>query len=346
MDANGDNQRRLTNTPGPDTQPEWSPDGNYFVYTHEFSKYGKIYISELNGSSPKLLFENSDGYAGYPVWSASATISDEPVFGPASCASDDDGDFKLDYVTNTFTTKEAYPYVIFPYRNMSPDLTTSMVWDYEKKDADAVNMALAWKYDESGWYIASAGGFPLSYVGPGQVTIQLKIGDQLMQELTCAVVSPEETSGSTSGKPQDKLVWVAAYTYDPKNWSEGDHTYYFSGKSSTANDISQMNTIKVSSTVALYDGYVLLRPKSQLARINGACSAIQSVNPNQMTRFHIGYTTDTEMTYDDAVIFFDKLDVTVFWDTGNSAKLVRQKIVPYQADQWTADICSYAKTKK
>ncbi|MFT3894965.1 MAG: DPP IV N-terminal domain-containing protein [Anaerolineales bacterium] len=346
MDANGANQKRVTQTPGADVNPEWSPDGNYFAYTHESSQNGKIYVSDLNGSSPELLYENMGRYAGYPSWSASAVLSDEPVFGPASCASDTNGDLKLDYITNTFTTKEAYPYVIFPYRNMSPDLTTSIIWDYEKKDADTLNMALAWKYNESGWYIAFAGGLPLSTVGPDIVTIQLKIGDQLMQEITCEVVSPEQSSASTNTEQSKKTIWVAAYTYDPENWSDGKHIYHFESKSANSNDVSPEYTVKVSSSATVHDGYVLLRPKNMLAKINGVCSTVDAVHPGQLTRFHVGYTTEKEMTYEDALSFFENLDARVFWDNGNSAKLVYHEILVFQTDEWTADICTYTTTKK
>ncbi len=32
MDANGDNQRRLTNSPGQDSAPAWSPDGQRIAF--------------------------------------------------------------------------------------------------------------------------------------------------------------------------------------------------------------------------------------------------------------------------------------------------------------------------
>lgn len=189
MDADGKNQRRLTNTPGNDTDPEWSPDGNYFAYAHDTSGVGEIYVMNLNGTPPVLLFENATKSAlGLPAWSNAANISSDPVFGPPFCLRDTNGDMKPDAVTNTFSTGELMPFVAFPYRNMSPSLSTSVKWDYENSDMDSLNMALAWKHGESGWYIAPAGGLPLSTIGPRNVTVQLYIGDELMQEIECEVI--------------------------------------------------------------------------------------------------------------------------------------------------------------
>jgi Tol biopolymer transport system component len=190
MDSDGANQHRLTTSPGQDTDPEWSPDGNYFAYAHGDSKFGEIYISDLTGSSRELLFENTGQYAGFPAWSHSAKISDEPVFGPPFCLHDTNNDLKPDAVTTTFSTEELLPYVAFPYRNMAANLATSVRWDYENSDMDSLSMALAWKHGENGWYIAPAAGLPLAQIGPRKVTIQLLIGEELMQEITCEIVQP------------------------------------------------------------------------------------------------------------------------------------------------------------
>jgi Tol biopolymer transport system component len=200
MDVNGENQKRLTAVAGNDTDPEWSPDGSYFAYAHGDSQFGEIYISDLSDSSPELLFKNTGQYAGFPAWSPSATISDEPVFGPPFCVRDTNGDMTPDAVTNTFPTEDFMLFVAFPYRNMTPSLTTSVKWDYENSDMDSLNMALAWKYGESGWYIAPAGGLSLSMIGPRKVTIQLFIGDELMQGIECEIVPSDhqETTAPTS----------------------------------------------------------------------------------------------------------------------------------------------------
>jgi len=201
MDADGKNQRRLTNTPGNDTEAEWSPYGNYFAYTHDTSGIGEIYIMDLLGSTPKLLFENTNKTKlGLPTWSITANVSNKPVFGAPFCMRDTDGDMKPDIATNTFSTEDLFPFVAFPYRNMTPNLTTSVKWDYEDSDMDSLNMALAWKNGETGWYVAPAGGMSLSMIGPRKVTIQLFIGDELMQEVECEIVpsDPQDASAPTS----------------------------------------------------------------------------------------------------------------------------------------------------
>ena len=38
MDADGSNQRRLTNRPGSDDHPEWSPDGTKIAFNSEESR--------------------------------------------------------------------------------------------------------------------------------------------------------------------------------------------------------------------------------------------------------------------------------------------------------------------
>ena len=192
MDVDGKNQRRLTNTPGNDTEAEWSPYGNYFAYNHDTSGIGEIYIMDLLGSTPKLLFENTNKTTlGLPAWSITADVDDQPVFGPPFCMRDTDGDMKPDAVTNTFSTEDVIPFVVFPYRNMTSNLTTSVKWDYENSDMDSLNMSLAWKSGESGWYIAPAGVLPLSEIDPQKITIQLSIGDELMQEIECDMVSSD-----------------------------------------------------------------------------------------------------------------------------------------------------------
>jgi TolB protein len=61
MNANGSDQRALTNTPEPEAFPEWSPDGSQIAFQRGFS----LYVMNDDGSDERLLAENG----GDPGWS-------------------------------------------------------------------------------------------------------------------------------------------------------------------------------------------------------------------------------------------------------------------------------------
>ena len=76
MDANGRNQRRLTNHPNNDWSPSWSPDGKRIVFMsnrdghvhfHGWSTY-EIYVMDADGGNQQRLTENRK-IDWDPVWS-------------------------------------------------------------------------------------------------------------------------------------------------------------------------------------------------------------------------------------------------------------------------------------
>ena len=76
MDTDGGNQRNLSNAPGDDQYPSWSPDGMQIVFTADRS--GKdwnrqIYVMNADGGNPQNLTNNpdDDGWPDdrYPSWS-------------------------------------------------------------------------------------------------------------------------------------------------------------------------------------------------------------------------------------------------------------------------------------
>ena len=68
MDADGNNQIRLTNHPEDDSQPSWSPDGGRIAFvSNRNGGIRQIYVMDSNGKNVKLL---TNGILGsYPAWS-------------------------------------------------------------------------------------------------------------------------------------------------------------------------------------------------------------------------------------------------------------------------------------
>ncbi len=77
MDADGGNQRNLTNHPARDSSPSWSPDGKRIVFVsdrdgHVHAKRGsptsEIYVMDADGGNPQNL-TNSPFHDSSPSWS-------------------------------------------------------------------------------------------------------------------------------------------------------------------------------------------------------------------------------------------------------------------------------------
>ncbi len=73
MDADGENQRRLTNNPSNDRNPSWSPDGKRIAFASDRNKERgnhnyEIYVMDADGGNPQRLTNNPDGDR-YPSWS-------------------------------------------------------------------------------------------------------------------------------------------------------------------------------------------------------------------------------------------------------------------------------------
>ena len=70
MDADGSNQRRLTNDPNNDMYPSWSPDGKRIAFSSDRNKRFNydIYVMDADGGNPQNLTENRNDDR-YPSWS-------------------------------------------------------------------------------------------------------------------------------------------------------------------------------------------------------------------------------------------------------------------------------------
>jgi TolB protein len=69
MDANGSNQRQLTNNGHININPAWSPDGKHIVFQSWQDKTYQIYIMDADGSNPRNL-TNNNFYNYTPAWSS------------------------------------------------------------------------------------------------------------------------------------------------------------------------------------------------------------------------------------------------------------------------------------
>lgn len=85
MDANGSNVRRLTTSPGIDTEPVFSPDGSKIAFASTRSGNLDIWVMNADGSNPQQL-TNSAFHETEPTWSPDGTklaytrvISDGPL---------------------------------------------------------------------------------------------------------------------------------------------------------------------------------------------------------------------------------------------------------------------------
>ena len=68
MDADGKNPRNLTNNPGDDLFPAWSPDGQRIVFTSLRDGNNEIYVMGAAGRNPYRL-TNNPAFDICPVWS-------------------------------------------------------------------------------------------------------------------------------------------------------------------------------------------------------------------------------------------------------------------------------------
>lgn len=67
MRSDGSGQRRLTQTPGPDVDPAWSPDGRKIAFASRRAGRSDIYVMNADGSSPRRLTRKPFDEA-QPAW--------------------------------------------------------------------------------------------------------------------------------------------------------------------------------------------------------------------------------------------------------------------------------------
>jgi Tol biopolymer transport system component len=59
MDANGSNEQALTTDLAADTQPEWSPDGEWIAFLSDRSGHVDLYVVHPDGTGLRRLTRNA-----------------------------------------------------------------------------------------------------------------------------------------------------------------------------------------------------------------------------------------------------------------------------------------------
>ena len=137
--------------------------------------------------------------------------------------------------------------------------------------------------------------------------------------------------------------WVIAFAIElpPLFGLPGEHKYYFEADWLDGSWVGENLFVTISDTAPMYDGYVLLRPFGLRARMgDGTCQSIDPVIfPGQLARFHVGFTSDPAVTYEEALAFFENFQVRVVLDEVILFPLFAHEIVP--SDQWPQYMCSF-----
>jgi TolB protein len=81
MNADGSDQRRLTNSPYEDRDPVWSPDGSQILYGRVLLDRGEIRVMSADGSNQRQLIA---GAAAQAAWSPDGTRIVFPRYSPGS----------------------------------------------------------------------------------------------------------------------------------------------------------------------------------------------------------------------------------------------------------------------
>jgi len=71
VNVDGSGLLRLTNDPGHDVDPSWSPDGKRIAFASDRAGSSNIYIMDADGSNPVLRTNRGSSYS--PAWSADGT---------------------------------------------------------------------------------------------------------------------------------------------------------------------------------------------------------------------------------------------------------------------------------
>lgn len=183
MHADGSGVTQLTKN-STSYEPAWSPDGNYIAFTSERTGKPEIFLMRADGSGLRQLTDDlHENYA--PRWAPEGvTMSSQPWFGPPFCMLDADGDFQPDTETAAFNSGEL-GYIMFPYRNMTNGVSFGHQWTVADSDFNPMFLS-PWDGGSSGWHTS----YSFVSAGAGDVSIQLYIEGQVVQEVVCGIIEP------------------------------------------------------------------------------------------------------------------------------------------------------------
>jgi TolB protein len=74
INPDGSDFRKLTDNPGIDSDPSFSPDGFKLVYRSRRNDQDAIVIMNVDGSHPRVIVSPDSTYCGHPVWSPDGTL--------------------------------------------------------------------------------------------------------------------------------------------------------------------------------------------------------------------------------------------------------------------------------
>jgi Tol biopolymer transport system component/predicted GH43/DUF377 family glycosyl hydrolase len=333
--------------------PTWSPSGKWIAFDRGADNDYRLFIVPPTGGVPKLVREDafmaswapngqrlafhqpSDGsIRTIDLKGGSETIVAERGIGPAWSPDGEWIAFELD--------GDVWRVSVDSRGNPLGDpiqLTSSPVWEGRptwSNNSKTIAFHAGMGQDTDIWTVSASGGTETWLTGAPV------FGDY---DANYSFNGRYVAYSSFSLDGQAARHWGAAFSYDVGTWAEGEHSYYLEDTYSvpaSGGETTEPIGFTVSNDAPSYDGYVLLRGAALRARVGDECPALApaTINPDQNTRFHYGWVTDTPMTYAEAVAHFDSMTVKAYWDNGMTADLLRHEIFSWTSVDWPQYTCS------
>lgn len=76
MNADGTGARQLTNSPGDDDDPYWSPDGQHIAFQSVRDGDEEVYVANADGSDVRQLTFNDGIFDAVPTWAKKKVVHD------------------------------------------------------------------------------------------------------------------------------------------------------------------------------------------------------------------------------------------------------------------------------